>query len=146
VKIYRNILCAVDFSEGSQIACARAAALTECFGSTLTLLHVIEHFPEDRSNNIIAPENVDPSEYRENEAHRNLAELAAKAGCNEAAREVHFSPRTGWHEIVHFAQETKVDLIILAEHIHHGPATLTASTARNVLTHVASDVLIVHAK
>jgi len=136
---YRHIICATDLSENSQYVCARAAALSGCFGSRLTLLHVIEYFPEDKSNEFIEPEDVDPKQYRENEALKILSKLAGSIGCGNASKVVLFSTHSGWHEIVHYALDKEADLIVLNEHEHRA-----AVNARNLSKHRAYDVLTVH--
>lgn len=142
---YQHIICATDLSESSQYVCARAAALSGCFGSKLTLLHVVEYFPEDKSNEFIEPEDVDPKRYRENEALKILARLAGNLDCNNAARVVLFSTHSGWREIVNFALAKEADLIVLTDHEHRGISALSAFTARNLSKHRTYDVLTVHA-
>jgi nucleotide-binding universal stress UspA family protein len=41
---FRNILCPVDFSPSSVLACERALRLAQQAGGTLTLLHVLDEF------------------------------------------------------------------------------------------------------
>ena len=141
--IYQRILCAVDFSGLSEAACARAIALTRHFKAQLTLLHVVEYFPEDRSNEIIAPEIEDPAGYQETRARDGLHELAGRLGYKEAEQEVLFSPHSAWHEILRFAGTHETDLIVLGCHGHHGMATLLGSTANGVVNRAPCDVLAV---
>ncbi|MGD8999803.1 MAG: universal stress protein [Granulosicoccaceae bacterium] len=142
---YQNILCATDFSPHSQVAAERAAQLAKQYGAQLTLLHVVENFPEDRSNVQIAPEDVDPVAYRKEQAGASLAELARHLGRNDAGQEIRFSPHSARHEIVHFARERNVDLIVLATHGHHGITALLGSTANGVVHSAPCEVLVVPA-
>jgi hypothetical protein len=48
---------------------------TQHYDAQFTLLHVVEYFPEDRSNVQIAPEDVDPEAYREERARASLAAI-----------------------------------------------------------------------
>jgi len=64
---YSHVLVAVDFSEFSERAAVRAAEIAVLDRASLTLLHVIDYFPEDLPVDLIAPEDVDPAEYLENE-------------------------------------------------------------------------------
>lgn len=105
MQTYQHIVCAVDFSAISDAASARAAALARQIGAHLTFLHVVEYFPENRSNEVIAPECTDPAKYSETRARNGLAELANRLRCKETSHEVLFSPHSAWHEIVHFAGE-----------------------------------------
>jgi universal stress protein A len=140
---YKNILCAVDFSELSDAAALRAASLARQTGAHFTLLHVVEYFPENRSNEIIAPECTDPAEYRENEARKGLFEQANRLAYKEARLEVLFTPHSAWHEIISFAGANNIDLIVLGCHGHHGIARLVGSTANGVLNHAPCDVLAI---
>ena len=64
MKSYRYILCATDFSPYCDRACIHAAKLAKESGAKLTLLHVVDLFAVDRSNEEIAPEDVDPKVFR----------------------------------------------------------------------------------
>jgi universal stress protein A len=140
---YRHVVCATDFSAGSEQACLRAAALSGCFGARLTLLHVVEHFPQDRSNEVVAPEDTDPRAYREAHARAQLDTLARAAGCGDAERKVRFSTESAWHEIGRFVQEAAVDLIVLSGHPHSGPGTLVPSTSGHLSVQHPCDILTV---
>lgn len=144
--IYQHIVCAVDFSRYSESACQRAAELVNLFGAQFTLLYVVENFPEDRSNEIIAPEHIDPARYRENQARTDLAELARRLQLQEANQQVLFSMESASHEIVRFAAENHSDLIVVGSHGIHGISTPLGSTASGVVNHAPCDVLAVRAK
>lgn len=142
---YRHILCATDLSADSRRACERAAAVAGCFDARLTLLHVVEYFPEDRSNDDIAPEDVDPQEYAERRVRERLAALARDAGCAEADLAVRFVSQSAWHEILDHASDQGVDLIVVSEHEHAGLGTLVPTTARHLSARHTWDVLVVPA-
>ena len=144
--IYEQIVCAVDFSRHSEAACIRAIELVNNFNAQLTLLHVVENFPEDRSNEVIAPENIDPAKYRESQARQRLTELGSQLHHQQAIHQVLLSPHSAWHEIVRFANEKKVDLIVLGSHGSYGITILLGSTANGVVNHAACDVLAVRVK
>jgi universal stress protein A len=140
---YQNIVCAVDFSAHGEAACARAIRMARQCGAQLTLLHVVEHFPEDRSNEEIAPECTDPAEFRESRARSGLMELASRLGYNDAAQEVLLSSQSAWHEIVRFAKEHNADLLVLGSHGNHMFSGILGSTANSVINHAGCDVLAV---
>lgn len=146
MAMYQNILCAVDFSSHSEAACARAIELARHFGAHLTLLYVVEYFPEDRSNEQIAPEYEDPATYRDSEARKGLVGLAKRLQIEAAGHEVLFSPHSAWHEIVRFAGEQKMDLVVLGSYGHHGTAALLGSTANGVVNRAPCDVLAVRTR
>ncbi len=146
MEAYQHILCATDFCDHCTAAAERAANLAGLFGAELTLLHVVEYFPEQRSNQEIAPENVDPATYREQQARSSLMELARHLGKGSMAQEVRFTTRSARHEIVRFAQQHAIDLIVLATHGRHGITHILGSTANGVMHDAPCDVLAVRAK
>ena len=146
MAIYKHILCAVDFSDTSEEACRRALELARLFGAELSLLHIVEYFPEDRSNDFIAPECDDPAGFVDSQAHLGLNELATRIGCEDATRHVLFSPHSARREIVRFAAENTIDLIVLGSHGRHGIAVLLGSTANGVVTRANCDVLAIRAE
>lgn len=143
---YQNILCATDFSIHCKAAAERAVEMAKLYGARLTLLHVVEYFPEDRSNEAIAPEDQEPAAYRKQQAYTSLAQLARDLGCEEAARDVSFSARSARHGIVRFPEGQSIDLIVMATHGRHGIANILGSTAYGVMHRAPCDVLAVRAK
>lgn len=146
MKSYQNILCATDCSDFCMIAAERAAEIARLYGAQLTLLHVVEHFPVNRSNQIIAPEDVDPKFYREQHARKSLAKLAQYLDCDTAAQEVRVSTRAAKHAIVRVAKEQNADLIVVATHGRHGLTSILGSTAYGVTHAAPCDVMVVSAR
>lgn len=143
MEAYKRIVCCVDFSPLSEAAATRAKVLAQQYGAQLTFLHVIEYFPENRSNQIITPECTDPAEHMEAYAREQLAELAQHVGCADARFDVQFSPHAAWHEIVRYAGAGNCDLVIVGCHGNHGFARLLGSTATGVTNRAPCDVMAV---
>ena len=61
MRDYKHILLVTDFSDASVYAAMRAADLARRYDAHFTLLHIVEHFPEDSPTNWIAPEGEDPA-------------------------------------------------------------------------------------
>jgi len=142
---YQNILCITDFSKYANAAFLRGTELAKLYNAKLTLLHVVENFPEDRSNIQIAPENIDPKEYREEQALSLMSEQIQSSKYNNVNKVVLFSTHSAKREIMHYAEEQKNDLIIVASHGHHGIGALLGSTANGISQSSLCDVLIVRA-
>lgn len=142
---YQNILCVTDFSKYANAAYLRGTEIAKLYNAKLTLLHVVEYFPEDRSNIQIAPENVDPKEYREEQALSLMSEQIQSSKYNNVNKVVLFSTHSAKQEIIHYAKEQKNDLIIVASHGHHGIGAILGSTANAISQSSLCDVLIIRA-
>lgn len=146
MEVYSHILCATDFSQNSELAVERAIDIGKQHHAKIVLLHVVENFPEDRSNEMISPEDVDPANYREDQARARLGDLTKQFDCADAELVVLFSAHSAGREIVRYASEHHADLIVVSSHGHHGLAALLGSTAHTVVQTAAGDVLVVHIK
>lgn len=141
---YRNILVAADFSEAGENAVKMADTLADRFGASLTMLHVIERFPEDQPVSVIPPEDADPQKFLTDRARSYLEKLSARIGQPDAALEVVVSTRSASREIVHYAQGHGIDLIVVGSHEKHGIQRMVGSTATSVMHTASIDVLVVH--
>ena len=142
---YKNILCATDFSDNCQLSAERAAELAKQYGAALTLLHVVEYYPEHHSNRWIEPEGEDPKAYVEEKVSGLLAELARQLGNEGAAQELRFTTHAAKHEILRFVEEKGIDLIVVASHGRHGTWPILGSTANGLVNRAPCDVLVVRA-
>lgn len=140
---YQHILCATDFSECSDEACAHAAELAQESSARLTLLHVVDHFPQDRSNAQIAPEDKDPKQFRENKARADLEKQAARLDSPKAQLVVSVSSHSPAYEIIRYAATNNVDLIVVASHENTWVERLFGSTASRIQRKAKCEVLVV---
>ena len=142
IKI-KKILVPTDFSENSLKAIRHAVAFAKTFKASVTLLHVVEiHFggaiygPLDFP--MLEKDFVDSSD-------KQLTELAEKTASTEGIT-VDKVTKSGHTivEIVDYARENAVDLIIISTHGHTGLAhVLLGSTAENIVRHAPCPVLVV---
>jgi universal stress protein A len=142
MKSYRHILCGTDFSPASDDACIRALELARGSGAELTLLHIVDHFPEDRSNEEIAPEDVDPKQFHEERSRTGLREQALRIGYPEANQETRFTTHSAAYAITHYAADHDVDLIVVGSHAHSAIADLLGTTTGGVERHAGCEVLV----
>jgi universal stress protein A len=140
---YRKILCATDFSDHCRLAAERAADMARRYAARLTLIHVVEHFPVDRSNVDIAPENIDPKQYHEEKARVALAGLANELGFTDARQEIRFSMESAQHEILRYIEEDGSDLVVIASHGRHGITSILGSTTYGLTHKSPCDVIVV---
>jgi len=146
MKDYRNILLAVDFSGHSELVAWRAVDLAQRLGSQLTMLHVIDYCPEDIPPEVASPDDVNPAEYLVNHARASLAALAEGYGKDNVAQKVILTDHTARKEILHFAKEHLIDLIVIGTHGYHGATALLGGTADQVVHSAPCDVLVVRAE
>jgi universal stress protein A len=140
---YRHLLVAVDLDERETRVVERAALLAELLGTELTLMHVIEHFPVDRSNRIIPPEDQDPLTFEREQTVARLCEIARAAGSGNCRQELAVSASTASREVPAFAAARGVDLIVTGSHGRHGLGRLLGSTADGIVHRASCDVLVV---
>lgn len=140
---FNNILCPTDFTACSDEACAYAAELARENKAKLTLLHVVGHFPQERSNEEIAPENKDPMAYRREKAMADLKQQAGRTGCGDADLAVTFSSHASAYGIISYAATAGVDLIVIATHAHKCLEHLFSDTAAYVERKAGCEVMVV---
>jgi universal stress protein A len=140
---YRRVVAAVDLGVDGAFVLERAALLAARCEADLILIHVIDHFPVDRSNALIAPEDKDPLVFERDEADRRLRELATQAGVGNSRVEVLASPSTASREIPEFAKRDGADLVIAGSHGRHGLGRFLGSTADGIRHRARCDVLVV---
>jgi universal stress protein A len=140
---YRRILVALDLSPASQTVALRAKSLAEELGAEMTLLHVFEYIPPlDLADSPLGSTGWAIDEKELVELHkRHLAELAERVGLAGRNRELLVG--LAKTEIIGYAQEHQIDLIIMGSHGRHGIGRLLGSTTHAVLNNATCDVLAV---
>ena len=105
-------------------------------------MHVVEYFPEQRSNEWIEPEGADPKAYQEEKVCGLLEELANQLDLEEVGQEVRFTSHSARYGIIHLAEAQGIDLIVVAS---HGIWPLLGATANGLVNSASCDVLVVRA-
>ena len=140
---YRHLLVVSDLLPHCSAAARQAADLAADLGARITLLHVVEHFPTDRENDAIAPENEDPLTFRQRTRARDLQAFAAANGLGSAEQRVEVTTGTAGERVPEVAREIGADLVVLG-----GPAPtlwhrLLGSRAEAIVNHAPCDCLLV---
>ena len=141
----RRILVPTDYSKSSQNALTYAAAFAEKFGAELYLLHVVQDLalfiPEAVS---VAPPVTPPIEQMTAAVREGLQRVVRE---NDLGRfTVHCEVREGtpFYEIIQFAKDTAIDLIIMGTHGRSGLAhVLLGSVTEKVVRKAPCPVLTV---
>jgi nucleotide-binding universal stress UspA family protein len=141
--VLRNLLLAVDFSDSCLKATEYAVDLAHRFGATLHLLHVIEdpvvYLPMFESY------PLPPREQIETYAQDRLENWITGAEGEGLKLEIAWRHGAPHIEIVDYAEDSKVDLIILGTHGRGAAAhLLLGSVAEKVIRKAPCPVLTVH--
>jgi nucleotide-binding universal stress UspA family protein len=144
IELHR-ILVPTDFSKFSQIAIVYAAAFAEKFAAELYLLHVVQDLAVFIPDMItVAPPPAPTVEQMTRAVHDAFDRIIKE---NQLSRfTVHREVREGtpFYEIVRYAQEQDVDLIVMGTHGHTGLAhMLLGSVTEKVVRKAPCPVLTV---
>ena len=140
MREYKKILAAVDITDGSERIAERARDVAQRYGATVILLHVVEYVPVEPMGEALLPAVQIEGELVER-ATKRIAELAAKAGLEQAEQLVHAGNIKA--ELVRVAQERGVDLIVLGSRERHGLSIMFNQTEDTILHAAPCDVLAV---
>ena len=142
MSYYQHVLIACDYSPESLKIGFKAKALAGQHQAKLSLLHVLD--------NIAMPDTAYGTMIRLDKPSDDWHLQQEKAKLLEFAKLLGIPQVNCWliwglpkQEIVEFAQEQAVDLIVVGSHERHGLALLLGSTANSVLHHTQCDVLAV---
>jgi len=132
---FKHILFATDFGLGSDREAAYAFSLGQEHDATVTLFHAFRHHDNYSDDGLVI--------RREAEKHQlqDLVPSGAEVWCNTQFRMAVGDPAT---EILRFAQENNVDLIVMGAKARAGLAGHVPGTkAYNVVSHAHCPVLTV---
>ena len=140
MRAYKKILLALDVTEGSEQIAERARDVAERCGAEVILLHVVEYVPVEPMGEALLPAVQIEGELVER-ARKRIAELAAKAGLEQAEQLVHAGNIKA--ELVRIATDRGVDLIVLGSRERHGLSIMFNQTEDTILHAAPCDVLAV---
>ena len=144
---YKSILFCTDFSASAQAALPYAIDLAKKYGATLHVLHVYQeagHIAEFELSSDTKSDYIRVAHLAGTEMEKRLEAL-----CEEIVKELgscqHKMVRGKAHiEIIRYAKETNIDLIVMASHGLSGlEHVLFGSTAERVLRESACNVFII---
>ena len=138
-KVFRRIVCAVDFSPASVKALQYAAALAEACRSTLLVSHVVESeiALAGTTKRLGSPEPRTADSTWRHRLHEAV-ECALPRGANVQERLMTGDPAS---EILRLAQEESADLIVIGSHRGNPPKCVMNA----VVTRSRCPALAVHA-
>ena len=139
---YQHILLAVDYSENGVYVAEKAKSLAYKYQSMLSIIHVLDNIPmpDTSYGRVIALDHDSDYELLEFEKTQ-LKTLGKKLDVPIDQQCLVWGIPN--QEIITFANEQQVDLIVLGSHGRHGLALLLGSTVNSVLHYALCDVLAV---
>lgn len=141
----KRILVPTDFSKPSQNALTYAAAFAEKFGAELHLLHVVQDLALFIPDMVTVTPPIGPTVEQLTAGVRVAFERLVKENKLEKFKTTHFVREgTPFYEIIQYAKEKDIDLIIMGTHGHSGLAhVLMGSVAEKVVRKAPCPVLTV---
>ncbi len=144
---YKNILFCTDFSDNAQAALPYAIDLARRYGATLHVLHVYQeagHIAEFELSSDVKMDYVRVAHLMGTEMEKRLESL-----CQEIIKELGSCERKmvrgkAHLEIIRYAKEMEIDLIVMASHGLSGlEHALFGSTAERVLRESPCNVFVI---
>ena len=144
--MYKKILVPLDGSDLARRALEHAEKLAKVFDAEIILVQVVPFMPIYGSPELVTPLIVD--EKQKEAAKKYLANLTEEM--KTRGHKVTFMVRTGQQvavEIIDFANESGVDLIVMCTHGRSGITRwVLGSVAHKVLTRAETPILLIHLK
>lgn len=137
----KRILAAVDVGTDALPVLARAADLAKRYGSEVAVMHVVEVIPADLSSEYILPQLQEVQDQLQAQAQTRLREDTQREGIANAVIVTVQGSTKG--ELLRYAREQQIDLIVVGSHSRRGLARLLGSTAMGVLHAAPCDVYVV---
>jgi len=144
--MYKKILVPLDGSELAKKALDQAENLAKTFDAEIILFQVVPFMPIYGSPELVTPLIVDEKQKEAAEKYLlTLTEELKKKGLKATS-----TVKTGQQvavEIIDFAKESGVDLIVMCTHGRSGITRwVLGSVAHKVLTRAETPILLIHLK
>jgi len=144
--MYKKILVPLDGSELAKKALAEAEKLAKSFDAEIILFQVVPFMPIYGSPELVTPLIIDEKQKEATEKYlANLTEELKKRGIRVTAM-----VKTGHQvavEIIDFAKEAGVDLIVMCTHGRSGLTRwVLGSVAHKILTRAETPILLLRSK
>jgi universal stress protein A len=143
--MYKHILFATELNETKSYIEDKVAQLQQLTNAKVSVIHVVEPIPEVYYGGVygVVPnlDATDTTKLLEERAKEKLEPLAKRL--NISAQNLHVPIGHISSEILAFAENEQVDLIITGSHGVHGLQLLLGSTSNAILHGAKCDVLAV---
>jgi nucleotide-binding universal stress UspA family protein len=144
---YKNIVYCTDFSEGAKAALPFAIDITRKYGAALHVIHVYrdpEHLAEYEISSQMKMDWVRLAQSLGTETEKKLNALCTEISQGVKTCQYKMLRGNPHLEIIRYAKENAIDLIVLASHGLSGwEHVLFGSTAERVLRESPCNVLVI---
>ena len=138
---YKKILAATDMHFDDLPVVNRAVAIASQNNAELTVVTVLADVPYYMASGLTAISDIE--EELDKASRDQLMSMKEKVDYNADYKLLHGTPK--W-EIINYAKENNIDLIVMGSHGRHGVQRLLGSTATAVLHRAKCDVMVVRIK
>ena len=142
-RLFRNVLCPIDFSPSSLAALRYAEGLARA-GATLLVLHVVEQLPAWRLVPAMATGAPDDPLVIVQQARQRVRSVLPAGLSADTVQEIVTEGDAG-DEIVRVAADTHADVIVMGTHAGHAGLLGFGSTTHDVLRAATCPVLSIRA-
>lgn len=112
---FKNILCPVDFSDGSRRALDAAVDLARSNGASLTIAHVVHSYLYDAPEALLSMDVMRAIVDDDDERLSSWRGIAIDAGINQV--EAKMLNGVAWDQIVHLLEQDQTfDLVVMGNH------------------------------
>jgi nucleotide-binding universal stress UspA family protein len=133
----RRVVCAIDFSAGSEAALAEAVAVAERSEATVTLLHAY-------ALSALADPGSALAKGFERQLARDLEDAARRHAARGARLETALRPGVAWSVVAETARELDADLVVVGTEGRTGMSRfLLGSTAEKIVRSSSVPVMVV---
>jgi universal stress protein A len=143
MNAYRRILAAIDLTQDSRTVAGRACEIARADNGSVRLLHVMEVIPIEPMSESLQPV-VQIDERMLSRSRAQIQALAQELGLSVEAAGVEAGSVKS--EILRYAREQNIDLIVLGCRERHGLSILLHRTEDSVLHGAPCDVLAVRVR
>ncbi len=143
----KNILLPTDFTEGARAALPYAVDLAKAYGAKLYIVHVI--YDVSAATGLHVPHVSLDAMYEEMQkgAEKEIGKFGAEELSGLRDTETRILIGVPYEEILNFAQENGIDLIIMGTHGRSGlDRVIFGSTAEKVVRNASCPVLTVRSQ
>lgn len=147
--LFNNILVVLNGSEASIQAAQYGILMARLYRCDVKVIYVVDTATLKEltlSKFFVAEESLDYENSLTEDGKRYLEYVEKLAKAKGIKVETELRKGAVWSEIVTYAEDSKIDLILLGEHQHNQNKDVVTSAYREIISHANCSVLVVREK